>query len=172
MRHVIANLFTYVLAGLLLIGSAVFAWIRSSQLVISDEASALARFEATPEAAEAWRALGERSYEANCRRCHGADGQGWDQYPPLTDVGRIAAAPGGRDYLIALHLFGVASDRWRAPMPAMGHMHDIELAAVVDHVLTRFGDAPPIGAAPISSRELAARRATPMSPYQVSARRP
>ena len=172
MRHFITNVFTYVLAALLVLGSAVFAWIRSSQLVVSDEMSSLARFEGTPETPEAWRALGMSAYEANCRRCHGPEGQGWDQYPPLTGVDQLLAAPGGRDYLIALHLFGVASDRWRAPMPAMGHMHDIELAAVVHHVLTHFGNALPPGASPIASGEFAAARATPMTPHEVDALRP
>ena len=172
MRHLLANLFTYVLAGMLLIGSAVFAWIRSSQLVLSDEASVLARFAGTEESAAAWRALGARSYEANCRRCHGAQGRGWDQYPPVTGVARAAAHPDGRAYLIDLHLFGVASDRWRAPMPPMGHLQDVELAAVLQHLLTHFGNELAPDVRPISVGEIAARRAAgPRSPHDVNALR-
>jgi mono/diheme cytochrome c family protein len=173
MRHFLANVFTYALASLLLIGSAVFAKIRSSQLVISDEASVLASFEDVPASEAAWRELGARTYEANCRHCHGREGRGWDQYPPVVGIDRLVATPRGRAYLIDLHLFGVASPRWRAPMPPMGHLPDVALAAVLDHVLTSFGNAMPAGAPPIAIDEIAARRAAGQrSPHVVDALRP
>ena len=141
MRHLLANIVTYTIAALLLAGAALFAWLRSAQVVIADEATVLARFEPVPEAHDfEWRELGGRSYVANCLNCHGRDGQGWDQYPGLDHTARMFNAPGGRDYLIDVHLFGLTSDRWRAPMPPMGHMRDVELAAVLNHVLTHFGN--------------------------------
>jgi len=172
MRHVLANVFTYTLALLLVLGSLAFAWIRSAQLVVSDEETVLGCFEGEPEPAAAWEALGRRSYEANCRRCHGAEGQGWDQYPPLVGLGPVLATPTGREYLIALHLWGLASDRWRAPMPAMGHLRDVEVAAVINHVLRSFGNAPPDGAAPIEAGEVEATRSRRMSAHAVDRLRP
>jgi hypothetical protein len=41
--------------------------------------------------------------------------------------------------LILLHLFGMDSEDWRRPMPTMTHMHDLELAAAIHHILTNSG---------------------------------
>lgn len=170
MRRRAANIFTYVLTGLLLLGSVVFALLRSHQIVISNEGTVLARFEA-PEGEHAWRALGARAYDANCQHCHGASGEGWDQYPGVTSSAVFAAAPGGREYMIALHLFGADSDQWRAPMPPMGHMHDVQLAAVVDYTLTQFGNQP-LGFAPITPTEISAMRTRHLTAADVARLRP
>lgn len=170
MRHLVANVATYVIAALLVLGSVVWAWARSSQLLLSTEATTLARYEPAPDAA--WRALGADSYTRNCAACHGADGQGWDQYPPLVGIGALYAQPGGREYLIDLHLHGLASDRWRAPMPRMPHLADVELAAVINHVLTSYGNAPLLGDAPlVSPEDVAARRGRDLDPADVNAQR-
>ena len=172
MRHILVNAFLYVLALLLVVGSLVFAWTRHAQLVISDERTASARFEAAPARAFEWRELGATAYAANCRRCHGARGQGWDQYPGLRALGALIDMPDGRDYLIALHLWGVDSDRWRAPMPPMGHMPDPELAAAINHTLTHFGNELPAGMTPIAPEELRRHREHPRSPAEVARMRP
>jgi mono/diheme cytochrome c family protein len=171
MRHVLANLFTYVLAGLLVIGAIVFAWLRSSQILISNEATVLARFESAEPAVER-RELGARSYAGNCQPCHGAEGRGWDQYPGLTRFGEIVTRPDGRSYAIALHLWGSNGDHFRAPMPPMGHMQDVELAAVIEHVLTHFGNRLPPDFPPITTDEIARHRAQPMHARDVARMRP
>jgi mono/diheme cytochrome c family protein len=169
-RHVISNIFVIALTGLLVLGSLVFMRIRSAQVVISDEATVYAMYEHQPADRELEQ-LREQSYAANCRPCHGAAGRGWDQYPPLTGMSTLAAAPGGRDYLIALHLFGVASPRWRAPMPPMKHMPDALLAAAINYMFESFGnEAHPVE--PITPAEIAARRADTAHPADIARLRP
>ena len=171
MRHLIVNVFVYSLAALLLLGSALFAWIRSEQMVLAREAETVERVVAPAKTQNELRALGEASYDANCRHCHGADGRGWDQYPGVRGMDRLVASPEGRRYYVALHLFGAASPRWRAPMPPMGHIADVELAAILQYVIDRFGAAvdPDIA---ITPEEIAEARAEPMSARQVGGLRP
>jgi mono/diheme cytochrome c family protein len=174
MRHFLANVATYTIAAMLLVGAALFAWMRSAQLVITDEAAVLARYEPTPAHEFRWEELGSDSYVRNCANCHGTEGEGWDQYPGLGHSASLFAAPGGRDHLVDVHLYGLASPRWRAPMPPMGHMHDAELAAVINHVLTRFGNR---GRLPADARlyvpsDVASRRGLGLSPGEVEAARP
>lgn len=172
MRHFLANLAVYIIATLILVGAALFAWIRSEQLVLSDERTVVAPY--APEAAHGfeWARLGRDSYVRNCANCHRRAGGGWDQYPGLAHVARLAAAPGGREFLVDLHLHGLASPRWRAPMPRMGHIPDAELAAVLNHVLTAFGGADPAGPLLFEPAEIEARRGPRLSPQAVDARRP
>lgn len=174
MRHFLANLATYAIAALLVGGAALFAWMRSAQLVITDEAAVLAVYEPAPAHEFTWRELGRDSYVRNCMNCHGREGRGWDQYPGLGHAGALFAAPGGRDYLLDVHLYGLASPRWRAPMPPMGHMHDAELAAVLNHVLASFGNRRllPADARLYLPADVAARRGQRLSPRAVDARRP
>jgi mono/diheme cytochrome c family protein len=174
MRHFLANVVTYTIAFLLIAGAGLFAWMRSAQVVISNERTVLARHEPEPVRAFDWRALGERSYVSNCLSCHRRNGQGWDQYPGLGHTPRLFGAPGGREYVIDLHLYGLTSPRWRAPMPPMGHIQDVELAAVMNHVLTHFGDrrAPVPETSLYTPADVAARRGLELSPAEVNRRRP
>jgi mono/diheme cytochrome c family protein len=174
MRHFLANLAPYAIAALIVLGAAIFASVRSSQMVLSDEATVLAQF-APGEAHEfEWRALGAGSYVRNCAACHSRDGGGWDQYPGVGHTARLVAAPRGREYVIDLHLYGLASPRWRVPMPPMGHMADVELAAVLNHVLTNFGNARelPPGAPLYLPADIAARRGLRLRPREVDRFRP
>lgn len=170
MRHFLANIITYTIAGLLFVGAAGFAWMRSAQLALTTEATVLAQFEPMPVAEFRWYELGEQSYARNCSNCHRSDGQGWDQYPPLPPAAALFAVPGGRDYLIDLHLYGLTSDRWGAPMPPMRHIRDVELAAVLNYVLTTFGVVDE--AELYVPADIAARRGQPLSPRDVNRRRP
>jgi mono/diheme cytochrome c family protein len=171
MRHLIVNVFVYSLGALLLLGSAIFAWIRSEQIVVTRESETVGRVVAAAKTEAELRALGEASYDANCRHCHGADGRGWDQYPGIHGMDRLVASPDGRRYYVALHLFGVASPRWRAPMPPMGHIADVELAAVLQYVIDRFGEAEDSDIA-ITPDEIAEARAEPISAREVGRLRP
>jgi mono/diheme cytochrome c family protein len=171
MRHLLANIVTYAVAALLFIGAAAFAWMRSAQLALTTEAGIVIGYEPAADTTFQWHALGEQSYARNCSNCHRADGSGWDQYPSLEAVGAMFAAPGGRDYLIDLHLYGLTSPRWRAPMPRMAHVHDVELAAVLNYILTEFG-AVPHGDWLYLPRQVAARRGQPLRPQTVDQRRP
>jgi mono/diheme cytochrome c family protein len=170
MRHLLANIITYAIAGLLIAGAAAFAWMRTAQLALVREADVIARYEPAPSAEFWWHELGRISYERNCSNCHGAAGAGWDEYPPLKPAAALFAAPGGRDYLVDLHLYGLTSRRWGAPMPRMRHMHDAELAAVLNHILTTFGTAR--DEALYVPADIAARRGQRLSPADVNRRRP
>lgn len=174
MRHLLANIATYTIAVLLIAGAALFAWGRSEQLVLTNEATVLAQFEPADTRSFEWRELGAASYRRNCQSCHGSEGQGWDQYPGLGEVGRLHEAPGGREYLINLHLYGLTSRRWGAPMPPMRHMRDVELAAVLNHVLTAFGgqDAGAPEASPYGPEDFASRRGRQVTPAGVGEQRP
>lgn len=170
MRHFLANIITYTIAGMLFVGAAGFAWMRSAQLALTTESAVLAQFEPVPFAEFRWHELGQQSYDRNCRNCHLADGQGWDQYPPLTPAAALFAIPGGRDYLIDVHLYGLTSDRHGAPMPPMAHLRDVELAAVLNYVLTTFGVVD--DAELYVPRDVAERRNQGLSPRDVNRRRP
>ncbi len=174
MRHLVANVALYAIATFLVVGAGLFAWMRSSQLVVTDERTMLAHHAPADAREFDWQELGERTYRSDCQACHAADGQGWDQYPSLAAAGAMLAAPGGREFLVELHLYGLASPRWRAPMPAMGHVPDVALAAVLNHVVTTFGDAARVApsAALFLPDEISARRGLDLSPREVDARRP
>lgn len=174
MRHFVANIVTYTIAALLVLGAAAFGLVRSEQLVLTREARLATMYEPAPDREFRWQELGRAMYVRNCANCHQPRGQGWDQYPPLGDASELFVMPGGREYLIDLHLWGVVSDRFRAPMPRMRHLTDVELAAVMNYVLTAFGN---IGAiAPDADlyvpSDVAQRREPRLSPREVNDRRP
>lgn len=174
MRHFLANVATYTIAVLLIAGAALFARMRSAQVVLTDERTLLARHEPAPAHEFEWGELGKSSYVRNCMNCHGREGEGWDQYPGLGHTAVLFAAPGGREYVADLHLYGLTSRRWRAPMPPMGHMQDVELAAVINHVLTHFGNERhlPGDAELYAPADIGARRQQKLSPAGVDQRRP
>jgi mono/diheme cytochrome c family protein len=169
MRHLLANIATYTIAAGLFIGAALFARMRESQYMLTKEDAVLAQFE--PGRDFDWEALGPDVYRRNCMNCHARDGAGWDQYPPLAPAAGIAELPSGREYLIDLHLYGLASTRWRAPMPPMAHMHDVEIAAVLNHIMDVYG---PPGDAPrvFEPGDVAERRGQRLRPRDVNERRP
>lgn len=171
MRHLIANLAVYIIAIVLIGGAAAFGSIRSRQLVVIDESTLLSRHEPAIAREFDWAELGAYGYERNCANCHAADGNGRDQYPPLHPAAASYRGDAGRAYLIDLHLYGLASDQWRAPMPRMDHVSDAELAAIVNHVVTRFGGADPAADGLFQPADIAARRGQGVGPDVVHRRR-
>lgn len=173
MRHILGNIAIYLIVLILVGAATLFAWIRSSQLVISNEETVIARFDAGSEQQFKWSQFGERSYLRNCANCHGSDGQGWDQYPALNHTTRLFTAPGGRNYVIDLHLYGLTSSRWGAPMPPMGHIQDIEMAGVINYVLTQFRDEEGVDLDGnlLLPQDVTERRGQDLSPRDVNTRR-
>ncbi len=174
MRHFLANIAIYTIAVLLILGATVFAWVRSQQVVLTSERTVLARFEPTPEHEFLWPQLGPASYERNCMNCHLESGRGWDQYPGVGHTAALFGGPGGREYLIDIHLYGLTSDRWRVPMPPMRHMADVELAAVLNYLLTSFGNERvlPPDAPLYLPTDIMARRGLRLSSAEVNEYRP
>ncbi len=172
MRHFLANIAIYLIALFLLGAAALFGWVRSAQLVVSSEETVLAQFVPAPGYSFEWSKLGTSTYRRNCQNCHGADGHGWDQYPGLKHTVQLFLAPDGRDLLVDVLLYGLTSSRWGAPMPPMGHLHDVELAAVLNHVLTAFGRGlPDQRVALYTPQDIRKRRGLGLSPREVEVRR-
>ncbi len=173
MRHFLANITIYLIVLFLFGAAALFGWARSAQWVVTTEPNILAQFAPVPTPDFLWPGLGESAYRRNCENCHGPEGRGWDQYPGLDQAAMLFLTPDGRDYLIDVHLYGLTSGRWGAPMPPMGHLHDIELAAVINHLLTHFGNELILDeeAELYQPQDIRQRRGQELSPAEVDVRR-
>lgn len=85
---------------------------------------------------------------AQCAGCHQANGQGIPgAFPPLAGhVAEILAKQGGREYLIKTLLWGlqgpieVKGMRYNGVMPAYNGLKDEEIAALLNHITTAWGD--------------------------------
>lgn len=173
MRHFLGHI-AISLIVLFLVGAAtLFAWIRSSQIVISNEETVIARFDASSSQQFSWEQLGERSYLRNCANCHGSEGRGWGQYPALNHTSLLFTSPEGRNYVIDLHLYGLTSSRWGVPMPPMGHIQDIEMAGLINYVVTQFGDEESMAqnGELLRPEDITERRGQNLSPRDVNTRR-
>jgi hypothetical protein len=92
-------------------------------------------------------------YTLHCEGCHRADGAGTPgSVPPLAgSVGRLARAPGGREFLA------------RVPGVATSPLDDAALAAVLNWMLARFGGADvPADFVPYTADEVARLRRQPL----------
>lgn len=174
MRHLLANVATYVLAIGLALSAALFAWVRSEQLMLATavEVEPQHYATATRPGAFVWPAFGAGVYRANCQNCHMADGGGRGMYPPVQGMEAHLASPGGRAYLVDLVLYGLATGLHDAPMPPMHELTDAQIAAVTNHVLTRFGTLEATAPALYTPADVAARRGRGDRERDVGARRP
>ncbi len=123
---------------------------------------------ATPTASKRTATLdGREVYAGNCASCHGAEGQGQAGYYPSlagnVDIAKDAALP----VLVVLNgLTGpieVQGRRYDNTMPTLGHLSDVEIAAVVNFV--RGWN--PAQAAPVTPDAVTRLRQQPMTPTQV-----
>lgn len=111
----------------------------------------------TAEAAGASTALGEAVYGSRCANCHGASGDGVPGvFPPLKGNPAVLAEDPA-EHIKAI-LDGVAGKviegiAYPAPMPAFGSLlNDEEVAAVVNHERTQWGNrAPEVSAADVAA---------------------
>ncbi len=99
--------------------------------------------------AEAWVALGEQVYGVNCASCHQASGMGLPSvFPPLVNNAVVVDADPAQHIGAVLHgLSGKVIDgvAYVAPMPPFGGiLSDAEIAAVVNHERTQWGNNAPI----------------------------
>ncbi len=116
---------------------------------------------------------GSTIYARRCIACHLGSGQGVPGItPPLAGhVPKILARPGGREYLIAVVLFGlegpirVGGELYSGRMPGREKDHtDAEIAQVLNFISQAWGNRPPPGFQPFTEEEVArvhARRLTP-----------
>lgn len=168
MRHVYVNRATYLLATLLVLSALIFAWVRSSDVVI---ASAREREEsAAVEEAFAWREQGADIFRSDCSGCH----------ERLTHLPDLYAADGGRSYLATFLLFGyegetfVPGERGDLRHPSFERLSDEEAAAVLNHMLVSWGneDDLPADAELYRPADLERIRAEEREPEEVAAARP
>ena len=118
-------------------------------------------------------------YTAQCAACHQATGAGIPgAFPPLANhVGDLYAAD--RDYLPLVLVGGlmgpieVAGMSYNGLMPAFPQLGDAEIAALLNHVLTAWGDADELGDAfsPYTAEDVAEQRARGLSMNDVHALR-
>jgi mono/diheme cytochrome c family protein len=110
---------------------------------------------------------GAALFATHCVACHQAGGVGTPGLAPALagDLGRRAALPAGRDYLVQVMLAGlngpIQSDgqAYNGFMPSFARLSDAELAALLNHVVLELNaQALPAGYQPLGAAEVAAAR--------------
>lgn len=95
-----------------------------------------------------YAARGEQLYAANCASCHGAAGAGVPgTFPPLAGDPVVTARNPHEHIAIVLHgLSGrvIKGTRYASQMPAFAQLSNEDLAAIVDHERTSWGNTAPI----------------------------
>jgi len=114
-----------------------------------------------------------------CAGCHKSTGLGVPGYaPPLAGhLPDIERTRGGRTYLIQVLLYGLKGDiqvkehRYHATMPAFADLNDEDAAAVLNRILTSWGNDTllPKNHKAIAPSEFKARRNNKLTPEQVYA---
>jgi mono/diheme cytochrome c family protein len=114
-------------------------------------------------------------FAEHCATCHGASGDGVPGFgPPL--AGLAAArfkAPGGREYLAQVVVYGIsgvfelAGQRQFAAMTPQGKLTDDELAAVLNHVLHEFNRKDVEPADIVAASDIATARRTARTPFEL-----
>ncbi|RTG97445.1 c-type cytochrome [Thermus scotoductus] len=119
---------------------------------------------------------GARLYGQYCQSCHQPTGFGVPgAFPSLKGLDQLAKEEKGRVYLIRVVLFGlqgplkVGSATYNGVMPGYGRLSDAEVAALLNYVLSSFGNKNP---RPISPEEVKKLRASPLKPQDVAKTRP
>ena len=123
--------------------------------------------------------LGTSTYQA-CAGCHQPTGAGIaGVFPPLAGhAADLYRAEGGRPYLIGVMLYGlqgqivVDGSTYNGLMPAFSHYEDDAIAAVLNHVVTAWGNAEHIGAFDaFTAAEVADERGQGLAPADMLERR-
>lgn len=95
-----------------------------------------------------YAASGERLYTANCSACHGASGTGVPgAFPPLAGDPVVTASDPAehvRVVLEGLHGKRIGGTAYTSQMPAFPQLSDADIAAIVDHERTTWGNKAPI----------------------------
>lgn len=112
-----------------------------------------------------------------CAGCHQSNGMGVPGvFPPLVGhVPQILEAKGGRDYIIQLLLYGVQGEitykgqKYNGVMPAFGQLKDDQIAEVLNHIATQWGNDKllPAGFKPFTAEEVKALRDKKLTAAQV-----
>jgi len=156
------------------------AWSAAAPLGLQGASRALAQT-AAPAGDFQWQALGARTYDSNCSGCHQRSGRGIaGGFPPLAGHAAEVLEQKGSAYMARLVLFGLTGAievdgmQYNGNMPSwQDSLGDAEIAAVIDHVLTAWGNDQhlPKEFKPIVPSDIAAARAENLTSEQVYAMR-
>jgi mono/diheme cytochrome c family protein len=95
-----------------------------------------------------YAAIGPNLYTANCAACHGASGAGVPgAFPPLAGDPVVIARDAKAQITIVLHgLHGakIKGTGYASQMPPFPQLSDNDIAAIIDHERTSWGNAAPI----------------------------
>ena len=97
--------------------------------------------------------------------------------PLAGHVPEILAAQGGRAWLIQVLLWGMSGEitvkgvKYNGVMPGYRQLGDAEIAALLNHISTQWGNKLPAGQKPFSATEVQAQRAKTMTAAQVNVAR-
>ena len=171
MRHIYANRAAYLLAALLVVATALFAWLRSeggTLVALDDDVPEVTEFDEVN--GWAWRETGEQVFVADCQGCH----------VRLTHTPELFTAEGGRSYLIELVLFGfdgemvIDGSAREVDHPAFAGHDDEQLAAVLNHVLVSWNNAEDLPEDPdlYLPDDIDEARDRDLGPVEVAERRP
>src|SRR5690625_2304039 len=126
-------------------------------------------------------AAAEAAYMANCSSCHQANGAGMPGvFPPFAEGhgAELYNADGGPEYLMHTVLFGLQGEidvhgtSYNGAMPAWPQLSDEDLAGVLNHITTAWGnDAFVQDFDPFTADDLAERRGDGLSASDVHAAR-
>ncbi|MBS3966944.1 MAG: c-type cytochrome [Truepera sp.] len=148
-------------------------------VVSPEEFAAVAPAPPPAEPAEVAVALpdGGAIYAASCMACHQAAGQGIPGvFPPLAGhAPELIAVDGGREFFIKSILYGlqgpitVSGVAYNGLMPGFAHLSDADIAAVLNHTLTAWGNEALLEAdfAPLTPQEVTALRGLGLTPSDV-----
>jgi mono/diheme cytochrome c family protein len=101
-----------------------------------------------------WTERGRSVYNQHCAACHGPEGAGIPgAFPPLADhVPDLLAPDGGSTYLVDVMLYGlqgaieVNGVAYNGAMPAWPQLSDEDIAAVLNHIATAWGNTEALAA--------------------------
>lgn len=116
---------------------------------------------------------------SNCVGCHQANGAGVSGvFPPLAGhIPSILAAQGGREWLVQVMLYGLQGSirvkgvNYNGLMPAYPQLSNAEIAALLNHIATQWGNTFPAGQSPFTPNEIQAQRNKNLTAQQVLAAR-
>lgn len=110
-----------------------------------------------------------------CQGCHQPTGTGMPGvFPPLAGhVPNILAAKGGRTWIVQVVLNGIGGEitvdgkKYNGQMPPYKQLSDQQIADVLNHVSTQWGNKFPAGQKPFTAAEVKAQRAKVLTAAQV-----
>jgi mono/diheme cytochrome c family protein len=100
----------------------------------------------TAEGVFDWEATGEQAYNGNCAACHQAEGQGVPGAFPTLAGHAAELYDASRNYPINVLLYGLVGEivvegqTYNGQMPAFGTLADEDIAAILNHTMTAWGN--------------------------------